>query len=53
MVDEVNVSKSHLMRAFIVENGKSDAETDWMDEMERELRETEKKWPVTGINWKP
>jgi len=53
MVDEINVSKPHSMRAFIVENTKSDAEADWMDEMERELQETEKKWPMTGINWKP
>jgi|GEM_PF-3072213 len=53
MVDEINVSKPYLKRALIVENTMADAEANWMDEMERELQEIEKKWPMTGINWKP
>lgn len=52
MVDEINVTESLLHAAHIPEHAQSDTENDWMDEMERELRETEKKWPVTVINWK-
>ncbi|WP_370425713.1 hypothetical protein AB9Q52_002750 (plasmid) [Pantoea vagans] len=52
MVDEMNVTEPYLQAALIPERAESDTENDWMDEMERELRETEKKWPVTVINWK-
>ncbi|WP_336749938.1 hypothetical protein [Pantoea vagans] len=53
MVDEINVSESHLQTVLTTERTQPDTEADWMDEMDRELQETEKKWPVMRINWKP
>lgn len=52
MVDEMNVTEPHLQAALIPARAQSDTENDWMNEMDRELHETEKKWPVTVINWK-
>jgi hypothetical protein len=52
MVAEMNVTEPHLQAVLNPKPAQPDTENDWMDEMERELQETESKWPATAINWK-